>query len=313
LNISKKGAIGSKIPFLEAIARGFNKKSPCNLSIPMLNLALRKAVLKRVSEWVKIVKFALYKPKKGLINEGGNCFLELLEEEMPDSIRLLNTTELNLEIENMFKSEHRFIFILSPYLDLNKKIQTILANSSAKVIILYREIKNNQKNQTQIKKIEDFRTSMPKIQFYCIPNFHSKIYITSGALIITSLNLYEFSQINNFELGVILKETSYNKIILKLYEELQTLFKMNDLDIDILDNLNLPTIDFLFKEIQDKYGKNEKDYADTELLMQFSKPMLEKFIFSKKDKWVKNDQELLQRRTKINQEMYDWAIEHIKL
>jgi hypothetical protein len=48
----------------------------------MLNLPPRKVVFKKVSEWVKAVNFALNKPKKGIINERDNCFLELLKEDM---------------------------------------------------------------------------------------------------------------------------------------------------------------------------------------------------------------------------------------
>jgi phosphatidylserine/phosphatidylglycerophosphate/cardiolipin synthase-like enzyme len=277
----------------------------------MLKSYLGKAIIQK-GKYVQTIKLALSRQKKYRTKEQENCLRNLLEEEMPDSIRLLNTTELNLEIENMFREETHFILILSPYLDLNKKIQAILANSSAKIIILYREIKDDNKNQAKIKKIEDFEAFMPKVQFFCIPNFHSKIYITSGKLIITSLNLYEFSQINNFELGVVLKETSYNKIILKLYEELKILFKMYELDISILDNMNLPTINDLFKEIQDKSGKHEKEYPDKELIGQFSKQMMEKFTFSRKERWSK-DENMLSRDVKINQDMYEWALEHIKL
>ena len=231
---------------------------------------------------------------------------------MADSIELLNTTELNLEIENMFRKEKHFILILSPFLDLNEKIQAILSMSSAEVIILYREIKEHPNNKNQIKKIDDFVNCMPKVKFFAIPNFHSKVYITSGILIITSLNLYEFSQINNFELGIVLKETSYNKMIGKLFEELQILFEMNKLDKKILENLKLPTINDLFNEILIKCEKKERDYQNAELLKLFSKQMMEKFIFGRKNRWS-SDENILQRSTTVNRHMYEWALENIRL
>jgi phosphatidylserine/phosphatidylglycerophosphate/cardiolipin synthase-like enzyme len=228
---------------------------------------------------------------------------------MADSFELLNTTELNLEIENMFKKEKHFILILSPYLDLTDKIQSILSLSVAKVIILYREIKKESKKI----KIDEFKTAMPKVNFYCVQNFHAKAYITSGTLIITSLNLYEHSQINNFELGIILKNTSYNKMIGKLLEELRILFEMNNIDMEILDNLKLPTINDLFNEILVKSKiKNEKDYKDAELLTQFSKQMINKYTFDRKDRW-NTDENILQRSAKINRTMYEWALENIRL
>jgi phosphatidylserine/phosphatidylglycerophosphate/cardiolipin synthase-like enzyme len=225
---------------------------------------------------------------------------------MEDLMELLNTTELNLEIENMFKKEKHFILILSPFLDLTDKIQTILSLSHAEVIILYRETKKES------KKIDEFKTAMPDVKFYCVQNFHAKAYITSGTLIITSLNLYKYSQINNFELGIVLKDISYNKMIGKLLEELQILFEMNKLDAKILDNLKLPTINDLFNDILDKSNKKEKDYPNAELLREFSKQMINRYTFDRKDRW-NNDESMLQRSAIVNRSMYEWALENIRL
>jgi phosphatidylserine/phosphatidylglycerophosphate/cardiolipin synthase-like enzyme len=226
---------------------------------------------------------------------------------MEDSIELINTTELNCEIENMFRNEWHFILILSPYLDLTERIQAILAMSHAKIIVLYRETEKESKK----KKVEDFQASMPNVEFYCIPNFHAKAYITSGTLIITSLNLYKFSQENNFELGIILKDITYNKIIGKLFEELKILFKMNGIDAELLDNLKLPTVNDLFNEILLKSNKKEEDYDDAELLKIFSEKMLNRYSFDRKDRWRDNEN-ILQRWTVVNRDMYEWALENIR-
>jgi len=221
-------------------------------------------------------------------------------------IGLLNTTELNSALENMFKEEKDFIIILSPYLDLSDKIQAVLYVSSAEIFILYREMEKEN------KKIDDYKAGLPKCQFFCIPNFHAKAYITKDTLIITSLNLYENSQKNNFELGIILKGDLYDKIIGKLSEEIKILFKMHKLDVvKILDKLN-PTVNDLFTAILEKSNKNEKDYADAELLELFSKQMMDKYPFERKDCWNQNEK-ILQRKTKITRSMYRWALENIKL
>lgn len=225
---------------------------------------------------------------------------------MSESIELLNTTELNYEIENMFRKERRFIFVLSPYLDLTDKIQTILSMSPAEVVILYRETKEEK------KKIDVFKEAMPKVKFFCIPNFHAKIYITSGTLIITSLNLYQYSQINNFELGVIFKDTSYNKMIGNLLEELKILFEMHKLDLQILDRIKLPTIKDLLQDILKKNDKTEKDFPDKELMQLISEQMLSRYEFDRKDRWA-SDRNMLQRTAVVNRDMYEWALDNIKV
>jgi len=228
-----------------------------------------------------------------------------IEEFMAESIELLNTTELNLEIENMFKKEKHFILILSPYLDLTDKIQSILSMSQAEIVIVYRETLKE-------KKIEEFMEAIPRGKFFSMKDFHAKAYITSGTMIITSLNLYEHSQIKNFELGIILRATSYNKMIEKLSEELKILFNINKHNIKILENLQLPTVNDLFNEILKKSNKIEKDFPDAKLFGQFSEQMINRYTFERKDRWNK-DENMLQRWIKVNRHMYEWALENIRL
>jgi len=227
---------------------------------------------------------------------------------MEDSLDLINTTDLNIEIENMFMQEDKFLLILSPYLDISDKIIKILAASKAEIMIIYREINKKSK----MKKIDEFKKLLPKVKFNAIQNFHAKAYISSGTFIITSLNLYEHSQINNLELGVVFKGNSYNKMIGKLIAELKILFKTNKLDEWKLSKLKVPTVDELFYQILKKCEKNEKDYPDKELLGIFSKQMMEKFEFDKGSCW-RYDEKMLQRWAKVSGDMYEWGLENIKL
>jgi len=244
---------------------------------------------------------------------------------MLDSVELLNTAGLNHEIERMFKNEQNFIFILSPYMDLTSEMQAILATSPAKIVVLWRD-KTKEENQKDKKvdyrlnkRIKGYEETMTNVKFFGIPYFHSKVYITSDTLIIASLNLYKFSQKNNFELGVILKEALYAKMVKKIYKEIEIIFHTNKLPTEFLDgfkiifdNLKIIYIDDLFEEIQKKNGKYEKDFPDKVLLKQFSEQMMKKYKFDRKDRWD-TDESMLQRYAKINQHMYNWALENIQL
>jgi hypothetical protein len=68
----------------------------------------------------------------------------------------------------------------------------------------------------------------------------------------------------------------------------------------------------LFYKILSKSGKKEKDYPDKELLKQFSKLMMNKYTFDRKDRWRDNEN-ILQRWAVVNSDMYDWALENITL
>ena len=53
--------------------------------------------------------------------------------------------------------------------------------------------------------------------YYNAPRLHAKCYLNEQAAIITSLNLYEFSQQNNEEMGVYIENKDIGK---KLYAEI---------------------------------------------------------------------------------------------
>ncbi len=69
---------------------------------------------------------------------------------------------------------------------------------------------------------------MTSIRSSFCKDLHAKCYLNESEAIITSMNLYEFSQVNNNEMGIyIVKETDallYNEI----YEEVKRLIRISD-------------------------------------------------------------------------------------
>ena len=250
------------------------------------------------------------------------------EDIISDAVSILTTTELNYRIEEMFSNEKNFILILSPYLSITKKLITILSLSEANVTIVYRE------KEKDSKEVNEIINQLPNVNFYKIPNFHAKAYISQSHTIITSLNLYEHSQINNFELGVLIKNEKSKYLINKLKKDIQILFKSNDIDTnifdyfssDILDNSDIAipddsiddskekvtyTYKKLYYAIRDKY-KNGTSQDKTFLYITtiISNEIKKKYGYKKED--LRPD-ETFKFATPITKEMYDYCINNIKL
>src|SRR5690606_1426326 len=62
---------------------------------------------------------------------------------------------------------------------------------------------------------------------YC-KNLHAKCYLNEDMCIITSLNLYEFSQVNNNEMGVLVERSSDAQLYKDTYEEAQRIIRISD-------------------------------------------------------------------------------------
>ncbi|MDE4944683.1 DNA repair protein, partial [Francisella tularensis subsp. holarctica] len=59
-------------------------------------------------------------------------------------------------------------------------------------------------------------------------NLHSKCYINETSCIITSLNLYEFSQINNIEMGVYISRDDDSEMYRETYDEAQRILRISE-------------------------------------------------------------------------------------
>lgn len=59
-------------------------------------------------------------------------------------------------------------------------------------------------------------------------NLHAKCYINESTCIISSLNLYEFSQVNNNEMGILIEKDQDATVFKDAYEEAQRIIRISD-------------------------------------------------------------------------------------
>ena len=72
-----------------------------------------------------------------------------------------------------------------------------------------------------LKDLSFIRTSFCK-------NLHAKCYPNEESAIITSLNLYEFSQVNNNEMGVLIRRSEDTELYRDTYEEAQRIIRISE-------------------------------------------------------------------------------------
>ena len=72
-----------------------------------------------------------------------------------------------------------------------------------------------------LKSLRSVRTS------YC-QNLHAKCYLNEKEAIITSMNLYDFSQINNNEMGIYVNKVEDSDLYSSIYDEAMRLVRISD-------------------------------------------------------------------------------------
>lgn len=113
--------------------------------------------------------------------------------------KFLTTIDIASQLRELIMEADKTLYLVSPYLQISKDFQELLVSrekNKKETIIIYGK---NELTPDQLK----FLTSLRYVYLKFYENLHAKCYINDTKLIITSLNFYEYSMINNKEMGVL--------------------------------------------------------------------------------------------------------------
>ncbi len=138
--------------------------------------------------------------------------------------KFLNTSATNYFLEELIKNARERLIIISPFLKLNDRIKELLEDKNRMKLdirVVYGKSELQPEEISWLRSQEYIRTSFCK-------NLHAKCYMNEQTCIITSLNLYEFSQINNNEMGVLIERDADGELYKDAYEESLRLIRVSD-------------------------------------------------------------------------------------
>ena len=118
----------------------------------------------------------------------------------------LTGNDLNAQLENLFEFAGEYLILISPYIKLHDRYASALKtkkdNPNLKIIVVFGK---NENDFSKSMKQEDFNffKDFPNIEIRYEKGLHAKYYANESSAILTSMNLYNFSQDNNIEAGVL--------------------------------------------------------------------------------------------------------------
>lgn len=125
--------------------------------------------------------------------------------------QFLFDNQLITAVENLIKNSKNELLLISPFIDLDKRIQDALYEkinkTDFKLKVLFGE---NEKNiYKSIKKDSlDFLKKFPDIEIRYNERLHAKFFLNDTHFILTSLNLYDYSLEKNIETGILVKHSA---------------------------------------------------------------------------------------------------------
>lgn len=138
--------------------------------------------------------------------------------------KFLNTSATSYFLEEIIKNAKDRLILISPFLKLNDRVKELLEDKNRLKIDVRVVYGKNELQPDEIKWLNQLtyiRTSFCK-------NLHAKCYMNEELCIITSLNLYEFSQVNNNEMGVLIDRGDDSTLYKETYEEAQRIIRISD-------------------------------------------------------------------------------------
>lgn len=138
--------------------------------------------------------------------------------------QFLNTSATNYFLEELIKEAKDRLILVSPFLKLNDRIKELLADKNRLKIDVRVVYGKSELQPDEIRWLNDLsyiRTSFCK-------NLHAKCYLNEEICIVTSLNLYEFSQVNNNEMGVLIRRSEDAQLYRDVYEESQRIIRISE-------------------------------------------------------------------------------------
>ena len=138
--------------------------------------------------------------------------------------KFLNTTGVSYHLEELIKNTKDRLVLISPYLQFHKRVKDHLENLNVQkrdIRIIYRENKLQVAESNWLESQIGIRTSL-------CSSLHAKCYINENEAIVTSMNLYSFSQQNNDEMGIHVKKEKDPDLYNDIYQEVQRLLTISE-------------------------------------------------------------------------------------
>lgn len=125
----------------------------------------------------------------------------------------LDTQGVSYYLKKLINNAEDKLYLISPYLQLNNQLKISLEDRhkfQIDIIIIYGKVSDINPDDSS------WLQSMPGIKLLFHNDLHAKCYFNEKEAIVTSMNLYMFSQQNNVEMGIYVSkekdETLYQEI-----------------------------------------------------------------------------------------------------
>jgi hypothetical protein len=150
--------------------------------------------------------------------------------------KFLETQAISNELMKLIKDAKERIILVSYSFKVNPQIQERIKTKSkigtlSEIVIIYGKTEIKQTDLEWMKEIQDLKIIEKS-------NLHAKCYLNEEKAIICSMNLYDYSQQNNIEMGIMITKSEDSEAYNELIEEINNI-KINGIRKSIQEIANI--------------------------------------------------------------------------
>ncbi|MGB2813663.1 MAG: phospholipase D-like domain-containing protein [Dehalococcoidales bacterium] len=138
--------------------------------------------------------------------------------------KFLDTAGVTYHLQHVINNANEKLILISPYLKINDRIKSSLVDKDKFKIdirLIYGKSELQPAEHNWLKSLQYVHTSFCK-------NLHAKCYLNEKEAIVTSMNLYDFSQVNNYEMGIYVEKDKDTDLYNDIYQEVNRLIRASD-------------------------------------------------------------------------------------
>ncbi|MGB1207416.1 MAG: phospholipase D family protein [Chitinophagales bacterium] len=135
--------------------------------------------------------------------------------------KFLTTNGISLKIEDIIKGAKKKLILVSPYLQISKTFYERLKDATNKGVIIKIIYGKDNLNPNERKQLADLKI----LELYYFENLHAKCYFNETEMVITSMNMYEYSMKNNREMGVLINRMEDSELFNDTMEECKSILE----------------------------------------------------------------------------------------
>ncbi|MBW6517643.1 MAG: phospholipase D family protein [ANME-2 cluster archaeon] len=134
----------------------------------------------------------------------------------------LTTTGISYNLEKLIKNSEEKLFLISPYLQIADSLKHLITERDLRKIdirVVYR--KDNKINAEDMSFLQE----LTSVKISAHENLHAKCYLNENTAIIASMNLYQYSQQNNREMGIQVEKETEPELYNDIFKEVMTIIQ----------------------------------------------------------------------------------------